>query len=60
MHSLNVLIARNERAAGREAGHAVNDGHQDASQVLDTYRLTGRTNPTAAFSAAYRSSRQEG
>lgn len=26
MHSLEVIIARNARAAGREAGHAVNDG----------------------------------
>ena len=31
MHSLEVIIKRNAEAAGRELGHAVNDGEPSSS-----------------------------
>lgn len=54
MHCLEVIKARNDHAAGREAGHAFNDG--DDKKMLAT--VGQRTN--AAFRRGYFDGKQEG
>jgi hypothetical protein len=34
MHSLDVIVKRNLEAAGREAGHAVNDGDRALADAI--------------------------
>lgn len=54
MHCLEVIQARNERAAGREMGHAVNDGNQKkANNILGTAQVTD------AFVDGYARAREE-
>jgi hypothetical protein len=54
MHSLEVIIARNEAAAGRELGHARNDGQPSTIAPPNTHEGYG------PFIAAYRRAITEG
>jgi hypothetical protein len=41
MHCLEVIVAKNERAAGREAGHAHNDRNEEhAIAIVDAAPMT--------------------
>jgi hypothetical protein len=54
MHSLDVIVRRNDEAAGREAGHAAMDaearGEYSAPATTAPYRADG---VTAAFSRGF-------
>jgi hypothetical protein len=55
MHSLEVIVARNERAAAREEAHAVNDHN------MDRVRRIADANPDTSdnYRAAYSRAREE-
>lgn len=56
MHCLEVIVARNERAAGRELGHADNDhDFSKATQILDASPV----HLSSEFIAAYWAAREE-
>ena len=61
MHCLEVIIARNERAAGREEAHAVNDGNLTLAQsICDTDARALGESHSAAHRAGYIAGRKEG
>lgn len=65
MHSLEVIVRRNAHAAGREEGHARNDGeHARAHRILaeGIYGIGEYvgTPGAKAYDAAYTRARQEG
>jgi hypothetical protein len=55
MHCLEVIVARNERAAAREEAHAVSDGNWDeaARIALANFDLTNN------YMRAYERAREE-
>lgn len=54
MHCLEVIVARNERAAAREEAHAVNDGNTELAIAI------ALENPiTDNYSAGYHAAREE-
>jgi hypothetical protein len=59
MHCLEVIIEKNERAAGREAAHAFNDGNTKLHlQIIDnTEKLIDLTD---AFVDGYITGKREG
>ncbi len=55
MHCLEVIVARNERAAAREEAHAANDGDWSlAKQICDAAPVTPQ------HAAAYNAARRDG
>lgn len=61
MHSLEVIIARNDRAAGREAGHADNDWNDRlASEIQAAQHEQDKDTDNAEFITGYLRGRQEG
>ncbi len=62
MHCLEVIVKRNDEAAGREAAHAVNDGAHAAdvfAPLLD-YAVNPGSSKAAAFKRGYLRGREEG
>jgi hypothetical protein len=60
MHGLSTIIRRNEEAAGREAGHAFNDGdHEKASRILDAETANPGRLTSPAFVDGYLRGREE-
>lgn len=50
MHALEVIVARNERAAAREAAHAFNDGDFTLyCAIRDALEQTTSDNYSAAY-----------
>ncbi len=61
MHALEVIIARNARAAGREAGHADNDGDEArGDRIVQAVRAEASEPEWTAFVAGYLAGRKEG
>lgn len=65
MHCLEVIIARNDRAAGREAAHADNDWNdREASAILEaTFEQAakeGKSELPEHYVAGFLSGRKEG
>ncbi len=55
MHCLEVIVARNERAAAREEAHAVNDGNHD--RAIEIALANPKLSPN--YEAAYHAAREE-
>jgi len=55
MHSLEVIVDKNERAAGREAAQAKNDGNVERFN-----NIVGQAEITDKFVAGYTAGRKEG
>jgi len=63
MHSLEVIISKNAKAAGREAGHAVNDGDHETAKKIAAAALEDEivlVNYSKTFLAGYWRGRKEG
>jgi hypothetical protein len=62
MHALEVIIARNDRAAGREAAHADNDWNdREASAILSTEIAESKDgNPSMDYLTGYLAGKAEG
>jgi hypothetical protein len=62
MHALEIIVKRNQEAAGRECGHAVNDNdHEQASRILDAETAANPGHITSPeFLAGYLRGREEG
>lgn len=57
MHCLEVIVARNERAAARAEGHASNDGNWQ--RAFDIARATPMSALTPNYVDAYSKAREE-
>jgi hypothetical protein len=61
MHSLDVIIARNDQAAGREAGHADNDDKDRlASEIQAAQHEQDKDTDNLNFITGYLRGRSEG
>jgi len=61
MHSLDIIIARNHAAAGREAAEAFNRGdHRHCNRIVNQYQPSLQPQAWAQFIEAYDAERARG
>lgn len=63
MHSLDVIIMKNARAAGREAAHAHNDNTEAGDIIVRGASYAQQEEPRStdrAFTAGWNAGKQEG